>query len=122
MTDSEQILEMLDEETRKKAEVMLEKLIDLQKMVLCCSIAYYQFNDNLTSDYNYDRWGLELQHIMRHFPIADLSPLHYAFHDYTGGTKSGFDLVGRLTEEDWQKYAWITQQMLKDRHERLELL
>ena len=122
MSDSTQLLEMLDDEHRQMAEVMIEKLGDLQKMVLCCSIAYYQFDDNLTSDYNYDRWGLELQHLMRIFPLAHLTPLHYIFYDYTGGSKSGFDLIGKLTEEDWQKYAWITQQMLKDRHERLELL
>lgn len=104
MINTKQLLEMLDDEHRQMAEKLLEKIVELQKMILVNSIVYYEFDDNLVSDYKHDQWATVLQKMMRDNPLVELSPLHYVFHDYAEGSRSGFKLITRLTDEDRHKY------------------
>ena len=118
MSNSKQLLEMLDDEHRQMAETLLERIVELQKMILVNSIAYYELDENLVPDYKHDQWAKRLQEVLTDNPIAELSPLHYVFYSYTKGTgTSGFNLISRLTDEDLNKYYWIAQRMVENKRE-----
>lgn len=120
MINTKQLLEMLDDEHRQMAEKLLEQIVDLQKMILVNSIAYYELDENLVSDYKHDQWAKRLQEVLTDNPIAELSPLHYVFRNYTIGTgTSGFDLMQKLTDEDLNKYYWIAQRMVESKREMM---
>ena len=85
-----------------KPFTVLEKIQLLQRWILVQSIAYYQLNENIASDFQYDMNALQLVDLMREHPSeAEQSKYHKYFHDYCPATNdvhytSGFDLIARL--------------------------
>lgn len=81
---------------------ILEQIQLLQRSILVNSYAYYELNDNLLSDFQYDADALQLIELMRANPKeAKRSRYHTYFRDYCpkDGDQhytSGFDLIARL--------------------------
>ena len=100
----------------------LEKIQLLQRSILVNSFAYYELNDNLLSDFQYDANAAQLIQLMRDQPdISKQSRYHKYFHDYCPSTDdahytSGFDLIVRL-EKDKKMYKIISH----DTHLALKL-
>ena len=62
-----------------------------QRQILVHSIIYYQFDDNLISDWQYTKWAGELAELQKQYPeIAAKSIFAKAFEDYEGCT--GYNL------------------------------
>lgn len=81
---------------------ILEKIQLLQRWILVQSLAYYQLNENIASDFQYDANALQLVDLMLEYPTeAKQSRYHKYFYDYCPLEKgvhytSGFDLISRL--------------------------
>ena len=81
---------------------ILEQIQLLQRSILVASYAYYELNDNLLSDFDYDANALQLINLMKEYPKeAKKSRYHKYFHDYCPSSNdihytSGFDLIARL--------------------------
>lgn len=74
------------------------RISHMQRKILMCSVAYYEFDESPTDDFTYDRWSHELARMMKNCPDVDKTRYYYAFYDFEGST--GFHLYSRLTEED----------------------
>lgn len=77
---------------------MKSKIEFLQRKVILNSIAYYEFDTNFLSDQYYDRMSRELVELQKEYGDVSDTQYGYVFGDFDGTT--GFDLIGRLTEED----------------------
>lgn len=73
----------------------LEKIQLLERSILVCSYAYYELNENLLSDYQYDMNTRQLLELKRSAP-EEFKKSRYCklFDNFESGT--GFDLAGRL--------------------------
>lgn len=107
---------------------VLEKIQLLQRSILVNSYCYYELNDNLLSDFQYDTNARQLVELMRAHPEeAKKSRYHKYFRDYCPESDdvhytSGFDLIARL-QKDKKLYKIIshdTHLALKLKHERQE--
>ena len=100
----------------------LEKIQLLQRSILVNSYAYYELNDNLLSDFQYDANARQLVDLMRSYPNeAKKSRYHKYFRDYCPESNdthytSGFDLLARL-EKDKKLYKIVSH----DAHLALKL-
>ena len=74
------------------------RISHMQRKILMCSVAYYEFDESPTDDFTYDRWSHELARMMKNCPDVDKTRYYYAFYDFEGST--GYHLYSRLTEED----------------------
>lgn len=104
-----------------------EKIQLLQRWILVQSIAYYQLNENIASDFEYDANALQLIDLMRKYPAeAKQSQYHKYFHDYCPSTDdahytSGFDLITRV-EKSKKLYkiishdAYLALKIKKEKH------
>lgn len=102
---------------------IVEKIQLLQRWILVQSFAYYELNENIASDFQYDANARQLVELMREYPDeAAQSKYHLYFHDYCPATEdahftSGFDLVERLRKKDekgmyrnvWRDAAWALE-------------
>lgn len=62
-----------------------------RRQILVHSIIYYQFDENLISDWQYTQWSVELAELQRQYPdIAAKCDLTEEFKDYQGF--SGYNL------------------------------
>ena len=75
----------------------LEQIECLQQMIIVCSIVYYDMDDNLISDYEYDKCCKQLVELQSDCEESKQSKYWYAFHDFDGTT--GFDLFSRLNDK-----------------------
>ena len=105
---------------------ILERIQLLQRSILVNSYAYYELNDNLLSDFDYDANALQLVNLMREYPKeAKRSRYHRYFHDYCPAEgephyTSGFDLIARL-QKNKEMYRIVSHDAhlaLKYKHER----
>lgn len=100
----------------------LEKIQLLQRSILVNSYAYYELNDNLLSDFQYDDNAAQLIQLMRDNPKESTrSRYRKYFHDYCPAEgdahyTSGFDLIARL-QKDKKLYKIISH----DAHLALKL-
>ena len=91
----------------------LEKIQLLQRWILVQSYCYYELNDNVVSDFDYDANAKQLADLKTRYPEEFKRSKYYEyFHDYCSeedGTvnTSGFDLLERVRKKD------------KDLHRRL---
>lgn len=91
----------------------LEKIQLLQRWILVQSYCYYELNDNVASDFDYDANARQLADLKMRYPEEfERSRYYEYFHDYCSeedGTvnTSGFDLLERVRKKD------------KDLHRRL---
>lgn len=83
----------------------------LQRKIILCSIAYYEFDSSPMSDYDYDRISKDLVVLMSECENVSDSTYYYAFYDYDGST--GFHLYDRLTETDRDYLTTIASVVLR---------
>ena len=76
----------------------LEKIQLLQRSILVNSYAYYELNENLLSDYQYDMNTRQLLDLKKSAPGDFQKSKYYKYFDnFESGT--GFDLAGRLKKD-----------------------
>ncbi len=99
----------------------LEKIQLLQRSILVNSFAYYELNENILSDFQYDDNGKQLAEMKKQYPEEFKQSRYYPyFHDYCAdGTHytSGFDLLERVrkTDDKLYRYIWMDALMALDR-------
>ena len=94
-----------------KAKIQL-----LQRSILVNSYAYYELNENILADYQYDANTRQLLDLKKANPEAYQKSRYYRYFDnFESGT--GFDLTGRVREKNRKLY----QNIARDAHLALEL-
>lgn len=72
-----------------------EKIDLLERSIMVNAYCYYEMNDNLLSDYQYDRNALQFEALKKEYPdIFEKSRYYKYFADFQSGT--GFDLVSKI--------------------------
>lgn len=89
---------------------IVEKIQLLQRWILVQSFAYYELNENIASDFNYDANAMQLIELMKTHP-EEAKRSRYAgyFYDYCPEDEnvhytSGFDLLQRVRRADGDLY------------------
>lgn len=76
-----------------------EQISFLQRYIIIHSIIYYEFNNGVISDRQYDEYAKYLYKlILSNNKEFTNSQYYYVYYDYNPAT--GFDLRSRLTKED----------------------
>lgn len=85
---------------------ILQRIELLERSILVCSLAYYELNDNLLSDSQYDYNTRQLLELKSLYP-ADFAASRYFeyFKNFESGT--GFYLAGAVKEKDSDLYERI---------------
>lgn len=92
-----------------------EKIQLLQRSILVNSYAYYELDQNLLSDFQYDMNTRQLLELKRTAPEAYRKSRYYRYFDnFESGT--GFDLTSRV-----RKNRKLFQKISRDAHLALEL-
>lgn len=72
-----------------------EQIDLLERSIMVNAYAYYEMNQNILADYQYDKNALQLEALKRDHPEAfEKSRYHRYFADFQSGT--GFDLVSKI--------------------------
>lgn len=100
----------------------VEKIQLLQRSILVNSFAYYELNENLLSDHQYDANARQLAELKKQYPEEFArSRYHAYFYDYCTDEDdvhftSGFDLLYRVKKQDsslyrriWMDAAWALE-------------
>lgn len=85
----------------------------LQRYIIIHSIIYYELDENVISDKEFDnaaRQLVKMQKQMGHRKLKD-TMYYYCMHDFDGS--SGFDLYGRLIPFDKKYLMQIAQNVLR---------
>ena len=104
---------------------VVEKMQLLQRSILVNSFAYYELNENILSDFQYDANAMQLAELKQNHPEEFKRSKYYDyFHDYCQDGvhyTSGFDLLERVKKADgdlykrlWLDAVWALD--LKNRH------
>ena len=92
-----------------------DKIELLQRAILVDSYAYYELNENLLADYQYDRNTRQLLEFKELYPDEFKKSRYYRyFNNFESGT--GFDLTSRL-----QKNKKLYNKISHDAHLALKL-
>ena len=91
---------------------LLTRINYLQRKIILCSIAYYEFDESPVSDYDYDQLSKDLAAMMKECENVGDSKYYYAFYDFDGST--GYHLYTRLTEIDREYLTVIAEGALAD--------
>lgn len=92
---------------------VVEKIQLLQRSILVNSFAYYELNENLLSDFQYDANARQLAELKKQYPDEFKRSKYYAyFHDYCSEDEnvhytSGFDLLDRVRKNDPKLYRYL---------------
>jgi hypothetical protein len=90
-----------------------EKIQLLQRWILVQSFAYYELNENIASDFQYDANAIQLSELKKQYPEEFKRSRYFDyFHDYcsdddNGHYTSGFDLLERVRKNDEQLYRYL---------------
>lgn len=88
----------------------LEKIQLLQRSILVNSFAYYELNENILTDFQYDDNAKQLAELKKQYPNEfERSKYHPYFYDYCSEEDdvhftSGFDLLERVRKNDADLY------------------
>lgn len=97
---------------------IIEQIQLLERSILVNSFAYYELNENILSDFQYDANAIQLSELKRDHPEEFKRSKYYDyFHDYCQDSDahytSGFDLIERVKKADedlyrriWMDAAW----------------
>ena len=104
----------------------VEKIQLLQRSILVNSFAYYELNENILSDFQYDTNAMQLVDLMKNHPDeADRTRYSEYFYDYCPTEEdvhytSGFDLLERVkkADNDLFRHIWIDAAMALDMKRR----
>lgn len=95
-----------------------EKVQLLQRSILVNSYAYYELNENILSDRDYDMNARQLLELKKSNPEAySKSKYRRIFDNFESGT--GFDLTSRLRRDMRKRIARDAELALKLKKERL---
>lgn len=90
------------------------KISHLERRILIYSIAYYEMDETIVSDNDYEEISKQLIQMCKKYPNDFReSELYYIFFDYDGST--GFNLFGRLIKKDRNKFSYITEIILRQK-------
>lgn len=94
-----QIVSLFDLKIIKKPDIVPEKIKDLIRrrrlQVIVHSCIYYRLNNNLISDFQYDKWSKELAKLHKQYGVIKINCYDEYFEDWIfelGKTYSGFKL------------------------------
>lgn len=99
---------------------IVERIQLLQRSILVNSFAYYELNENILTDFQYDANARQLEELVKQHPEEFKRSRYYTyFHDfYDAGehATSGFDLLERVRKNDNElyRYIWIDAAMALD--------
>ena len=91
----------------------VEKIQLLERSILVNSFAYYELNENILSDFQYDANARQLAELKKEYPEDFKKSRYYDyFHDYCSDVEgahytSGFDLLERVRKKDNQLYRHL---------------
>ena len=97
---------------------IVEQIQLLERSILVNSFAYYELNENILSDFQYDANAIQLSVLKRDYPDEFKRSKYYDyFFDYCQDSDvhytSGFDLIERVRKADedlyrriWMDAAW----------------
>ena len=94
----------------RKPFTILEKIQLLQRSILVNSFGYYELDNNILTDYQYDDNAKQLAELKKQHPDEFARSKYYPyFHDYCSEDDdahytSGFDLLERVRKEDNDLY------------------
>lgn len=100
----------------------LEKIQLLQRSILVNSYAYYELNENILTDYQYDANTRQLLQLKQSNPEAFKKSRYKRYFDnFESGT--GFDLTSRIKKNRnlWLSVSRDAGQALKFKNERSKL-
>ena len=92
---------------------VVEKIQLLQRSILVQSLAYYELDENILSDFQYDANAKQLAELKKEHPEDFKRSRYYAyFHDYCSEedgitNTSGFDLIERVRKKDSKLYRYL---------------
>lgn len=90
---------------------IVEKIQLLQRSILVNSYAYYELNDNILSDFQYDANARQLEELAKQYPDEFERSRYYTyfndFYDAGEHATSGFDLLERVRKNDKELYRHI---------------
>ena len=90
---------------------IVEKIQLLQRSILVNSFAYYELNDNILSDFQYDANARQLEELAKGYPEefkrSRYYPYFHDFYDSDTHATSGFDLLERVKKHDGELYSHI---------------
>ena len=89
----------------------LEKCSFLQRKIIINSIIYYELNENLMSDQQFDKMCRKLLKGIQYTKNYQRSDYFYVFYDFDGST--GFHLYHRLEDDDKQYLMHLAKHVLK---------
>lgn len=90
-----------------------EKIELLQRSTLVNSIAYYEMDENILSDFQYDANAIQLADLKKNNPGAFRQSRYYEyFHDFCSDDDSqhyvsGFDLIRKIEKKDPTLYCHL---------------
>lgn len=88
------------------------KISYLQRRVIVYSIMYYELNESVISDTEYDKISKQLVNMQNEAGgILKETQYYYCMHDFDGST--GFDLFHRLTKSDREYLLNMAKFILK---------
>lgn len=99
---------------------IVERIQLLQRSILVNSFAYYELNDNILTDFQYDANARQLEELVKQHPDEFKRSRYYTyFHDFYDASEhatSGFDLLERVKKNDNELYRhiWIDAVMALD--------
>lgn len=89
----------------------VEKIQLLQRSILVNSFAYYEMNDNILTDFQYDANARQLEELVKEYPDEFKRSRYYLyfndFYDAGEHATSGFDLLERVRKNDSELYRHI---------------
>ena len=89
----------------------VDKIQLLQRWILVQSFAYYELNQNIATDFQYDANARQLEELAKKYPEEfERSRYYEYFHDFYDSDEhatSGFDLLERVRVKDKQLYRYL---------------
>lgn len=100
---------------------IIEQIQLLERSILVNSFAYYELNENILSDFQYDANAIQLSELKRDHPEEFKRSKYYDyFYDYCQDSDvhytSGFDLIERVrkADEDLYRRIWMDAALALD--------
>jgi NAD-dependent DNA ligase len=74
-------------------EIMRELIARRRRQILVHSCLYYQYNESIVSDTQYDTWARELAQLQADYPVEAAAAVYAKdFADFAKESVTGFDL------------------------------
>lgn len=90
-----------------------ERIELLERSILVNSFAYYELNENILADHQYDQNTIQLEQYSKQFPADFIKSRYYEYfrdfcsEDDSTHNSSGFDLLERVRNADKDLYRRI---------------